>query len=212
MVEKGTIEAIRKAIEASKQRNFEESVEIAVNLKDVDLSVPKNRIEEEILLPKGRGRQVRIAIFATGELAVKAKGSADMIFGPEDIEDLADDKRRARKIAGKIDFFLAEAPLMPTIGKRLGVILATRGKMPKPVAPGADPKPIIENMKRTVKIRTKDRRTFHAPVGTKSMSPEDLADNLDEIIKRLVSRLERGRDNIQSAYVKTTMGPAVKIM
>jgi large subunit ribosomal protein L1 len=67
-------------------------------------------------------------------------------------------------------------------------------------------------MKRTVKIRTKDRRTFHAPVGTKSMSPEDLADNLDEIIKRLVSRLERGRDNIQSAYVKTTMGPAVKIM
>jgi large subunit ribosomal protein L1 len=44
------------------------------------------------------------------------------------------------------------------------------------------------------------------------MSPEDLADNLDEIIKRLISRLERGRDNIQSAYVKTTMGPAVKIM
>ncbi|MEE9340454.1 MAG: hypothetical protein V3V21_02195 [Thermoplasmata archaeon] len=151
MVEKGTVEAIRKAIETSKQRNFDESVEIAVNLKDVDLSVPKNRIEEEILLPKGRGRQVRIAIFATGELAVKAKGSADMIFG-------------------------------------------------------------LENMKRTVRIRTKDRRTFHAPVGTKSMSPEDLADNLEEIIKRLVSRLDRGRDNIESAYVKTTMGPAVKIM
>jgi len=212
LVEKGTVEAIRKAIEASKQRNFEESVEIAVNLKDVDLSVPKNRIEEEILLPKGRGRQVRIAIFATGELGVKAKGSADMIFGPEDIEDLADDKRRARKIAGSIDFFLAEAPLMPTIGKRLGMILATRGKMPKPIPPGADPKPMIESMKRTVKIRTKDRRTFHAPVGTKSMSPEDLADNLDEIMKRLVSRLERGKDNIESAYVKTTMGPAVKIM
>jgi large subunit ribosomal protein L1 len=212
LAEKGTVEAITKAIESSKQRNFEESVEIAINLKDVDLSVPKNRIEEEILLPKGRGREVRIAIFATGELAVKAKGSVDMIFGPEDIEDLADDKRRARKIAGTIDFFLAEAPLMPTIGKRLGVILATRGKMPKPMPPGADPKPMIESMKRTVKIRTKDRRTFHAPVGTKSMSPEDLADNLDEIVKRLVSRLERGKDNIASAYVKTTMGPSIKLM
>lgn len=212
MTKKDTIEAIRKAIETSKQRNFEESVEIAVNLKDLDLSVPKNRIEEEILLPKGRGKPIRIAIFATGELAVKAKGSADMIFGPEDIEDLADDKRKARKIAGAIDFFLAEAPLMPTIGKRLGVVLATRGKMPKPIPPGADPRPMIEGIRRTVRIRTKDRRTFHVPVGTKSMSVEDLADNVDEIMKRLVSRLERGMENIDSAYVKTTMGPAVKII
>lgn len=183
-----------------------------MNLKDVDLSVPKNRIEEEILLPKGRGKIVKIAVFATGELAVKAKGAADLIFGPEDIEDLADDKRQARKIAGDMDFFMAEAPLMPAIGKRLGVILATRGKMPKPIPPGADPKPMIEAMKRTIKIRTKDRRTFHAPVGTKNMTPEDVADNVDEIIKRLIARLERGRDNIASAYVKTTMGPSVRIM
>lgn len=212
MAEKNTVEAIKKAIETSKQRNFEESVEIAINLKDLDLSIPKNRVEEEILLPKGRGRPLKIAIFATGELAVKAKGVADMIFGPEDIEDLADDKRKARKIAGMIDFFLAEAPLMPTVGKRLGVVLATRGKMPKPIPPGADPRPMIESMKRTVRIRTKDRRTFHAPVGTKNMSPEDLADNVDEIMKRLISRLERGKENIESAFVKTTMGPAVKII
>lgn len=212
MAERNTIEAVRKAIETSKQRNFEESVEIAVNLKDLDLSLPKNRIEEEILLPKGRGKPVKIAIFATGELAVKARDAADMIFGPEDIEDLAENKRKARKIAETIDFFLAEAPLMPTIGKRLGVILAPRGKMPKPIPPGADPGPIIETMKKTVRIRTKDRRTFHAPVGTKSMSLEDLADNVDEIMKRLISRLERGKENIESAYVKTTMGPAVKII
>lgn len=206
------IEAIRKAIETSRERNFEESVEIAVNLKDLDLSIPKNRIEEEILLPKGRGKEIKVAVFATGELAVKARGAAEMIFGPEDIEELAEDKRRARKIAEAVDFFLAEAPLMPTIGKRLGIVLATRGKMPKPIPPGADPRPVIESMKRTVRVRTKDRRTFHAPVGTKSMSPEDLADNVDEIMKRLVARLERGKDNIESAYVKTTMGPAVKIM
>ncbi|MFQ6128972.1 MAG: 50S ribosomal protein L1 [Thermoplasmata archaeon] len=212
MAERNTIEAVRKAIETSKQRNFEESVEIAVNLKDLDLSLPKNRIEEEILLPKGRGKPVKIAIFATGELAVKARDAADMIFGPEDIEDLAENKRKARKIAETIDFFLAEAPLMPTIGKRLGVILAPRGKMPKPIPPGADPGPMIETMKKTVRIRTKDRRTFHAPVGTKSMSLEDLADNVDEIMKRLISRLERGKENIESAYVKTTMGPAVKII
>lgn len=211
-MESKIVEAVKKAIEGSKKRNFEESLEIAINLRDVDLSIPGNRIREEVLLPNGRGKPVKVAIFASGDLAVRSKKVADLVIPPEDLEDIAADKKKAKKIAQQYDFFLAEAPLMQAIGKSLGTVLAPRGKMPKPIAANQDPSAIIETLRNTVFVRSKSRRTFHAAVGTKSMSPEEIAENLDAVIKRVTSRLQRGRMNIASAYVKTTMGPAVRFM
>lgn len=212
MADKQVIEALKKALKDSKQRKFKESVELSINLKDVDLSIPKNRIDDEIILPKGRGKEIKVVVFGSGELAVKAKSSADLVIQPEEIETVADDKRSARKMVNKHDFFVAEAPLMPTIGKKLGVILGPRGKMPKPIPPQADPSGIITNLKKTIKVRSKERRTFHAPIGTRDMSPEDLAENLEAVLHRIESKLERGRQNIASVFVKTTMGPAVRVI
>jgi large subunit ribosomal protein L1 len=203
---------MKKLQAESKKRNFVESVELAVNLKDIDLSNPKNRIQEEIMLPKGRGRQVKVGVFGSSEMAMKAKGVADVVIQPEEIEEIAKDKAKAKKFARANDFFVAEAPLMPTIGKRLGIILAPRGKMPKPIPPGSDPKAAIDKLKVSVSVRTRDKKTFHFAIGTNSMSPEDLAENLDAVIKRLTTRLERGKMNIRSAYVKTTMGPSFKVI
>ena len=132
--------------------------------------------------------------------------------GTAEIEEIAKDKAKAKKFARANDFFVAEAPLMPTIGKRLGIILAPRGKMPKPIPPGSDPKAAIDKLKVSVSVRTRDKKTFHLAIGTNSMSPEDLAENLDAVIKRLTTRLERGKMNIRSAYVKTTMGPSFKVI
>lgn len=212
MVDQHLIDIVKKLQEESTQRNFLESVEIAVNLKDIDLSNPKNRIQEEIPLPNGRGKQVKVGIFGGSEMAVKAKGVADVIVRAEDIETLASDKSKAKKFAAQSDFFIAEAPLMPTIGKRLGVVLAPRGKMPKPIPPGSDPKPVIEKLRGSVFVRTRDRKTFHLAIGTKDMPPEKLAENLDAVLKRLMSKLERGKMNIQSVYIKTTMGPSFRVM
>jgi len=212
VVDQHLIDVIKKLQADSKQRKFLESVELAINLKDIDLSNPKNRIQEEIILPNGRGKTIKVGVFGSSEMAVKAKGVADVIIQPEDIETLAGDKSKAKKFARSGDFFLAEAPLMPMIGKRLGVVLAPRGKMPKPIPPGSDPKPQIEKLRSSVSVRTRDRKTFHLAVGTKDMSPEKLAENVDAVLKRLMSKLERGKMNIQSVYVKTTMGPSFKVM
>lgn len=212
MAEKKTLKVVKEALEASKERKFKESVDLAINLKDIDLSIPKNRVDDEILLPKGRGRAIKVAVFGSGELAIKAKAVADLVITPEELDDLADDKKQAKKMANEHVFFIAEAPLMPTIGKKLGVVLGPRGKMPKPIPPSADPAPLINNLRKTVRIRSKDRRTFHAPVGTKEMSVEDLAENVDVVIKRLIGKLERGRMNISSIYLKTTMGKSVRLM
>lgn len=212
MVDQHLIDVIKRLQTESKKRNFVESVELAVNLKDIDLSNPKNRIQEEIMLPKGRGRQVKVGVFGGSEMALKAKGVADVVIQPEEIEEIAKDKAKAKKFARANDFFVAEAPLMPTIGKRLGIILAPRGKMPKPIPPGSDPKAAIDKLRVSVSVRTRDKKTFHLAIGTNDMSPEDLAENLDAVLKRLTSKLERGKMNIRSAYVKTTMGPSFKVI
>lgn len=205
-------EAIKTALEKSKKRNFKQSVDVAITLKDVDMNNPKNRIDEEVILPNGRGKPAKVAIFAGGELALKARDVVDLIIKPEDIDDLAKDKKKMKRIANEHDFFIAEAPLMPIIGKKLGVVLGPRGKMPKPIPPTADIRAIVDNLRKSVKIRSKSNKTFHAVIGTEDMEPEKLAENLKAIIKRLEEKLERGRYNIESVYVKTTMGPSQRVM
>ena len=212
MAEKPTVMAVQKALESAKKRNFVETVELAINLKDVDLSIPKNRITDDIILPNGRGRAVKICVIGGGELALKAKDVADVVITPDELQAIADDKKQAKKLANSTDYFIAEAPLMAVVGKRLGTVLGPRGKMPKPIAPGVDPSAMIDGLRRTVSVRTKDRMTFHAPVGTVEMSPEELADNIETILKRVELKLEKGRMNIASSYIKTTMGPSERLI
>ena len=212
MADKSTVMAVQKALESAKKRNFVETVELAINLKDIDLSIPKNRIQDDIILPSGRGKDVRICVIGGGELALKAKDVADTVITPEELQTIADDKKQAKKIANETDYFIAEAPLMAVVGKRLGTVLGPRGKMPKPIPPGADPTGMIANLRKTVSIRTKDRMTFHAPVGTVNMTPEEIAENVETILKRVELKLEKGKMNIASSYIKTTMGPAERLI
>lgn len=214
MADKKLVELVQNALDESKKldRKFKQNIDLVINLKNVKLEEAKNRIDEEIILPHGRGKESKIAIFASGELALKAKGKVDLIIKPEEIEDLAKDKKKFKKITDEYDFFIAEAPLMPTIGKTLGVILGPRGKMPRPVPPHIDITGIVKNLRQTIRIRSKANKTFHAIAGKEEMDKEQIAENINTIIKRLESKLERGRMNIGSIHVKTTMGPSVRII
>lgn len=214
MTEATILQAVEAALAQSKEkgRKFRQTVDLAINLKNVDLSVPKNRIEEEVPLPHGRGKKIKVGLFASGDLAARAREVADVVITPEQINELAGDKKRFKKLVNDVQYFLAEAPLMPTIGKTLGVVLGPRGKMPRPVPPGGDPRGLIENLRRTVRVRSKDKRTFHTVVGTEDMGADKIADNVELILKRVEAKLEQGRNNIQSVFVKTTMGQAQKVI
>lgn len=212
IVEKEKVEeAVKKAVGEAKPRKFVETVEMAVNLRNVDMKRPENRIDAIVTLPHGIGKPRKVAVFAKGETALKAKEAGAHVISPEEIDELAKDKRRARKIAKEYDFFVAEAPLMPEIGKKLGPILGPRGKMPQPIPPLSDPTPIIERLRKSVKIRTRDKPTFHAPIGRKDMDPEKIAENALEILKIVEGKYENPIQTIKSIYVKTTMGPAVRV-
>jgi len=204
-------QVIEDALQTERERKFVETVEVAINLRDVDLQNPQKRINAEVALPHGRGRPARVAVFAQGEMAVISKKIVDTVLGPEQIDELSENKREARKLADKFDFFVAETGLMATIGKSLGVVLGPRGKMPRPIPPQADIARIINSLTNLVPVRSKDRPTFHVPFGNVAMSKEQLADNLETILKRVESTLDRGTDNIASIWVKTTMGKAVRL-
>ena len=214
MAEKKIVDSVGKVLEESKKldRKFKQKIDLVINLKNLDLNIPKNRIDEEIILPHGRGSEAKVALFASGELALKAKKHVDLLIKPEEIEDFSTDKGKFKKVADAHHFFIAEAPLMPTIGKTLGTVLGPRGKMPKPVPPNADVSGLVKNLRSTVKVRSKSNKTFHTIAGEETMSKEDIAENISAIIKRLESKLERGRMNIGSVYIKTTMGPSERII
>ncbi|MGA8604081.1 MAG: 50S ribosomal protein L1 [Thermoplasmata archaeon] len=211
MPDRSAVEVVTEALAKATERKFPETVELSINLKDLDLTVPKNRLEDEVPLPQGRGKTVKVAVFGSPELCQKMRGVADLVVAANELDDFAKDKKNVKKVVSDIDFFLAEAPLMPTIGKRLGVVLGPRGKMPRPVPPGSDPTNLVNALKRSIRIRSKGNRTFHAPVGTRGMKPEEIAQNVDAVLTRVMGKLERGRTNIESVYVKTTMGPAVRL-
>jgi len=205
-------EAVSRALEEAPERNFRETVDLAVNLRDLDLNDPSNRVDESVVLPEGTGQETSIVVFAEGETAVRAEEVAEEVLDADDLADLGDDDNEAKDLAEDTDFFLAEESMMQNIGRYLGTVLGPRGKMPDPISPDDDVVELVERLKNSVQIRSGERRTFHTRVGAEDMSAEDIADNIDVIIRRLEAGLEKGPLNLDTIYVKTTMGPAVEVV
>ena len=201
--------AVARALEESPDRNFTETVDLAINLRDLDLNEPSNRVDESIVLPSGTGQETIIVVIAEGETAVRAEEAADDVLSVDDVADLDDDE--AKDMADETDFFIAEEAMMQDIARHLGTILGPRGKMPDPLSPDDDVVETVNRLKNTVQLRSGDRRTFHTLVGAEDMDAEDISDNIDVILRRLHADLEKGPQNIDAVYVKTTMGPSVEV-
>jgi large subunit ribosomal protein L1 len=205
------VEAVSRALDEAPARNFRETVDLAVNLRDLDLNDPANRVDESVVLPAGTGQDTNIVVFASGETALRAEDVADQVLSGDDLEDLGDDSDAAKDLANETDFFVAEASMMQDIGRYLGTVLGPRGKMPTPLQPDDDVVETVNRMKNTVQLRSRDRRTFHTRVGAEDMTADEIAENIDVIIRRLEANLEKGPLNIDGIYVKTTMGPSVEV-
>lgn len=207
------VEAVKKAKEESKPRNFTQSIDVVINIKDLDVKKPENRFDEEVFLPNGRGKSIKIAVIADGELAIQAENAgADLVISKADLEELGKDRKQAKKMANEYTFFVAQADMMPQVGRFLGPVLGPRKKMPKPVPATVKPDPILERLSNTVKVRIKDQPVIQAIVGSQDMDDELIADNVEAVLGVLDRNLEKGRNQIKSMYVKTTMGPVTRVI
>ncbi|MDR2624034.1 MAG: 50S ribosomal protein L1 [Methanobrevibacter sp.] len=207
------VEAVKKAKEQSKPRDFTQSIDIIVNIKDLDVKKPENRFDEEVSLPNGRGKDVKIGFIADGELAVQAKSAGiDLVIDKVGLEEIGKDRKQAKKLANQYDFFVAQADMMPLVGRFLGPVLGPRKKMPKPVPLSIKLEPLIERLKSTVKIGIKSQATIQTLVGTQDMSDDKIAENIETVLATLDQNLEKGRSQIKSMFIKTTMGSVVRVI
>ena len=183
-----------------------------MKLQNIDLRKPENRINEAIDLPNNLGKTVKLCVIAGGDLALKAKNAkADLVLSRAEVEKIAGDKKEAQNLAKEYDYFVAEAPLMPLIGKTLGQALGPRGKMPSPVLPNSSIEDVIEKHRRMIRIRVKENPNIQCRVGTEDMPIEGIAENIEAVFSRVEEKLEKGSRNIASVRIKYSMSPPIKI-
>jgi len=209
---KSLLESVKEAKSKAEKRKFVQSVELVINLRDIDMKKPDSKIQELIELPHPVGKQSKVCVIASGELALKAKNAgANIVIERAELEALAGDKKKQKTLADTYESFIAEAPLMPTVGRVLGAVLGPKGRMPTPVAPTVNIADVIEKQRRTVLVRLRGQPVLQCRIGTEDMPDEQIAENIEVVIRRLEGKLKRGLKNIRSLIIKTAMGPPIEL-
>jgi large subunit ribosomal protein L1 len=178
---------------------------LIVILKEFDTKKSENKFTEDVLLPKGRGKPANVVVFSD-----TVKDLDCEIINSSELEGLGKNKREAKRLAASTQFFLAEAPMMPLIGKSLGQFLAPRGKMPKIVA--GNIAPLVKTLKNSVRIKVKDSPVIQCLVGKEDMKDEDIEVNIDAVLHFLETKLPKGKHNIGEVLLKFTMSGPVKMV
>ena len=191
---------------------FEQSFDVAINFrkKELDVSKPENRLNQELVLPNALYPPAKVCAFGDGEFAENATAAGvERVVSKEDIPKVGEEKKERKILAKSYDFFIAAVDSMPLVGRYLGQALGPRGKMPRPFPPQADLAPIIEQYSRTVRVRMRNTPTFHVKVGHVRMGDKQIADNIVAVLNFVESK--GLSEKIGSVFVKTTMGPPVKV-
>ena len=205
------VEVIKKAKESEKARKFQQSIELILVFKDID--VKKGfAINETIHLPKKMSKSASVCIIAAGDLGIKAKNAkADRVMNEAELIQLGKNKRESRKVINKYDFFLADTKLMPTVGKVLGQLLGPRGKMPTPIPFNAPVESLLERFRTSVGVKVKGSLSLSCKIGEESMEDADLAANASAVAAIIEKKLPNGDKNIRKIMIKTTMGKAIRL-
>jgi len=197
-----------KLVKEGASAKFNESVDVAINL-GIDASKSDQTVRGSIVLPKGTGKTVRVAVFAQGEKAQAAKDAGADVVG---FEDLA-----AQVKEGKIDFDVAIATpdAMRVVGQ-LGQVLGPRGLMPNPKVGTVTPNvaDAVKNAKAgQVQYRADKAGIVQCTIGRASFTEEALKENFLALMDALNKSRPSGTKGIylKKVSVSSTMGPGVRV-
>ena len=198
------IELVKKTATAK----FDESVDVAINL-GVDSRKSDQVIRGSVVLPKGTGKTVRVAVFTQGANVEAAKEAGADVVG---FEDLA-----AEVKAGNLDFdvVIASPDAMRIVGQ-LGTILGPRGLMPNPKVGTVTPNvaEAVRNAKAgQVQYRTDKAGVVHATIGRASFAAADLRENFNTLLDAVVKAKPAATKGqyLKKIALSSTMGPGVRV-
>jgi len=189
-------------------RNFDETVEVAFKL-GVDPRKADQMLRSTVSLPAGTGKDVKVAVFATGDAAEEARSGGADVVGAEDLVTTVQ--------GGTIDFdrCIATPDMMPLVG-RLGKVLGPRGLMPNPKVGTVtmDVTSAVKGAKGgSVEFRVEKAGIVHAGVGKASFAADKLAENIRAFADAVQKAKPQGAKGhfINRVAISSTMGPGVKI-
>jgi len=196
---------LKNARDGITKRNFTQSAELTLILKDIDIKKGFS-INEVINLPSKITKNSSVCVFASGDMGMRArKAQVDRVIEPEELDRLVTNKKDARKVVKAYDFFLADTTLMPRVGRSLGQFMGPKGKMPSPLPYGAPIENITERFRGSVRARAKNQLNVSAKIGDEKMEDDLLVNNALAVISAVEKKLPQGDKNIHNAIIKFTM-------
>ena len=204
-------ELVKRAREGAGKRNFSQSAELTLILKDIDVKKGFN-LNETVALPHKPSKQPSICVIAAGEMGMRAKKAGiEHVMEPEELGRLGTNKREARKLVRAHDFFLSDTNQMAAVGRSLGQFLGPKGKMPTPLPYGAPVETIATRFKGSVRVKAKNQLNAATKIGDEKLSDDQLAENASAVIAAVEKKLPQGDKNIKNVMVKFSMGKSAKL-
>src|SRR3989344_5633399 len=150
---------IKELKEKSKKRNFSQSIDLIINLKQLDLKKPEHKVDIFVVLPHIKGKNVKICGLVDKELARESRENLDHTISREEFQNI--NPKQIKKLSNSYDFFVAQANIMTDIAKFFGRVFGPKGKMPNPksgceVVGNMQLKPIKARLERTIRLQTKN--------------------------------------------------------
>jgi large subunit ribosomal protein L1 len=196
---------LKNARDGITKRNYTQSAELTLILKDIDIKKGFS-INEVVNLPNKITKNSSVCVFASGDMGMRArKAQVDRVIEPEELDRLGTNKKDARKVVKGYDFFLADTTLMPKVGRSLGQFMGPKGKMPSPLPYGAPIENITERFRGSVRARAKNQLNVSAKIGDEKMEDDQLVNNALAVISAIEKKLPQGDKNIHNAIIKFTM-------
>ena len=195
-------------VEKTATAKFDETVEVHVRL-GVDSRHADQQVRGAVVLPNGTGKDVKVAVFAKGDLAKAAQDAGADFVGDMDL---------MQKIQGgwmEFDVCIASPDMMGVVG-RLGKVLGPRGLMPSPKAGTVTmdvAKAVQEAKAGKIEYRLDKSNIIHCPIGKVSFGTDKLLENFNALLDAIIkAKPEAAKGQyIKSCAVASTMGPGVRI-
>jgi len=204
-----------------KVRKFDESIDLIINIKDINLNDPKSRIDKEIILSNEviTNDRPNICVIASDEILQEAKKLGVETLDSSGLINLNnEEKKYKKKFAKRYEFFVVEDKMMRDVARYLARYLGPVGKMPKPFPTGygiissvEDLNVAYERYKKIIRIQMKKQPIIFVKIGKKSLDRQKLYENMKAVVNFIADQMPHKFNNFKSMYLKSTMGKPVKV-